>query len=52
MSDADQAPGVSDPVYRGDRLPPLYDVTLPAMSPQAFRLTGFERIEGTDYAQS
>jgi hypothetical protein len=35
-----------------DRLPPLYDVTLPAMSPQAFTLTGFERIEGTDYAQS
>jgi len=22
------------------------------MSPQAFTLTGFERIEGTDYAQS
>ena len=35
-----------------DRLPPLYDVTLPAMSPQAFTLTGFERVEGTDYAQS
>jgi len=35
-----------------DRLPPLYDVTLPAMSPQAFTLAGFERIEGTDYAQS
>jgi len=52
ISDADQAPGAGNPVYRGDRLPPLYDVTLPAMSPQAFTLTGFERIEGTDYAQS
>ena len=35
-----------------DRLPPLYDVALPAMSPQAFTLTVFERNEGTDYAQS
>ena len=35
-----------------DRLPPLYDITLPAMSPQAFTLAGFERIDGTDYAQS
>jgi len=35
-----------------ERLPPLYDVTLPAMSPQAFTLTVFERIDGTDYAQS
>ena len=35
-----------------DRLPPLYDIILPAMSPQAFTLAGFERIEGTDYAQS
>ena len=35
-----------------DWLPLLYDVTLPAMSPQAFTLTGFERVEGTDYAQS
>jgi len=35
-----------------DRLPPLYDIILPAMSPQAFTLSGFERIEGTDYAQS
>jgi hypothetical protein len=24
----------------------------PAMSPQAFSLTGFERINGVDYAQS
>lgn len=52
MSDADRAPGVSGPVYCGDRLPPVYDVTLPAMSPQAFTLTGFERIGGTDYARS
>ena len=35
-----------------DRLQPLYDVTLPAMSPQAFTLAGFERIEGVEYAQS
>ena len=35
-----------------DRLPPLYDVMLPAMSPQAFTLAGFERIDGVDYAQS
>jgi hypothetical protein len=35
-----------------DGLPPLYDVTLPAMSPQAFTLAGFERIAGTDYGQS
>jgi hypothetical protein len=35
-----------------DRLPPLYDVTLPAMSPQAFTLAGFERIEGADYGRS
>jgi hypothetical protein len=52
ISDADQALGGSNPVYRGDRLPPLYDVTLPTMSPQAFTLAGFERIEGRDYAQS
>jgi hypothetical protein len=35
-----------------DRLPPLYDIILPAMSPQAFTLAGFKRIEGTNYAQS
>jgi hypothetical protein len=35
-----------------DRLPPIYDVTLPAMSPQAFTLAGFERNDRTDYAQS
>ena len=35
-----------------DRLPPLHDIILPAMSPQAFTLAGFKRIEGTNYAQS
>ena len=35
-----------------DALPTLYDPVLIAMSPQAFTLTGFERIEGVDYAQS
>ena len=33
-------------------LPTLYDPVLLAMSPQAFSLTGFERIEGVAYAQS
>ena len=32
--------------------PTLYDPVLIAMSPQAFTLTGFERVEGVDYAQS
>jgi hypothetical protein len=35
-----------------DELPTLYDPMLIAMSPQAFTLAGFERIEGVDYAQS
>jgi len=35
-----------------DALPALYDPVLIAMSPQAFTPTGFERIEGADYAQS
>ncbi|HQR10757.1 MAG TPA: hypothetical protein PLW68_05455 [Casimicrobiaceae bacterium] len=35
-----------------DELPTLYDPKLIAMSPQAFTLAGFERIEGADYAQS
>ena len=35
-----------------DALPALYDPVLIAMSLQAFTLTGFERIEGTDYVQS
>ena len=30
----------------------LLDVTLVAMSPQAFTLTGFERESGAEYAQS
>ena len=33
-------------------LPELLDVRLISMSPQAFTLTGFERIEGAEYAQS
>jgi hypothetical protein len=33
-------------------LPTLHDRVLPAMSPQAFTLTGFERIDGADFAQS
>ena len=35
-----------------DALPALYDPVLVAMSPQAFTLMGFERIEGAEYAQS
>ena len=35
-----------------DDLPTLYDPALIAMSPQAFTLAGYERIEGADYAQS
>lgn len=35
-----------------DQLPPLYDATIMAMSPLAFTLTGFERLDGVDYAQS
>jgi hypothetical protein len=35
-----------------EELPTLYDPMLIAMSPQAFTLAGFERIEGADYAQS
>jgi hypothetical protein len=35
-----------------DALPALYDPVLVAMSPQAFTLMGFERVEGIDYAQS
>jgi len=32
--------------------PELLDVRIMAMSPQAFTLTGFERVEGVEYAQS
>jgi len=35
-----------------EELPALYDPQLIAMSPQAFTLAGFERIDGADYAQS
>ena len=35
-----------------DALPALYDPVLVAMSPQAFTLMGFERIEGAEFAQS
>jgi hypothetical protein len=32
--------------------PELLDVRIIAMSPQAFTLTGFERVSGVEYAQS
>ncbi|MDQ6619685.1 MAG: hypothetical protein M3Z31_08315 [Pseudomonadota bacterium] len=35
-----------------DQLPPLYDARLMAMSPVAFTLSGFERVNAVDYAQS
>jgi hypothetical protein len=35
-----------------EEFPTLYDPKLIAMSPQAFTLAGFERIQGVDYAQS
>jgi hypothetical protein len=43
-----------DPVRAAgpDALPTLWEPVLIAMSPQAFTLAGFERIEGADYAQS
>ena len=43
-----------DPATPGHaKMPPsLYDVQLIGMSPSAFSLTGFERLEGVDYAQS
>ena len=39
---------VKDP----DELPPLYEPLLVAMSPTAFSLAGFERVDGADFAQS
>src|SRR5262249_47603552 len=36
----------------GSVRPTLLDVHIMAMSPQAFTLAGFERIEGVEYAQS
>ena len=35
-----------------EELPPLYEPLLIAMSPQAFTLAGFERVDGADFAQS
>ncbi len=32
--------------------PELHDVRIISMSPQAFTLAGFERVEGAEYAQS
>ncbi len=37
---------------RAELLPMLLDVQLVAMSPNAFTLAGFERIDGADYAQA
>jgi len=42
---------VQSAIY-SDKLPELLDVRLMAMSPQAFTLTGFERVAGVEYAQS
>lgn len=39
-------------VLPSQALPELLDVRLLAMSPQAFTLTGFERADGVEYAQS
>ena len=39
-------------VKEPDELPPLYEPVLVAMSPSAFSLAGFERVEGADFAQS
>lgn len=38
-------------LHRDDR-PTLYDVHIVAMSPQAFTLAGFERVEDAEFAQS
>ena len=35
-----------------DELPPIYEPLLVAMSPAAFSLAGFERVDGADFAQS
>ena len=43
--------GVESALY-SDTLPELLDVRLMAISPQAFTLAGFERVEGVEYAQS
>ena len=44
-------PGVTDPAKVTGLLKPV-DARLMAMSPQAFTLTGVERGEGVEYAQS
>jgi hypothetical protein len=41
-----------DSTIYNTQLPRLYDVRLLAMSPIAFTLTGFERPDGVEYAQS
>jgi hypothetical protein len=42
---------VGSAIY-SDKLPELLDVRIVGMSPQAFTLAGFERVEGVEYAQS
>jgi len=42
----------TDNVRPSPATPELLDVHIMAMSPQAFTLTGFERVEGVEYAQS
>ena len=37
---------------RSRQPPTLLDVRLIGMSPSAFSLTGFERVDGSEYAQS
>ncbi len=37
---------------RAELLPALLDVQLVAMSPGAFTLSGFERVDGAEYAQT
>ena len=41
-----------DIVISSNPTPELLDVRIMAMSPQAFTLTGFERVDGVEYAQS
>lgn len=35
-----------------DVVPPLYEPLLVVMSPAAFSLAGFDRVDGADFAQS
>jgi hypothetical protein len=42
----------TDSVIYSDARPKLLDVRLMAMSPQAFTLTGFERVAGVEYGPS